>query len=275
MALARDRCICLRKLDYSETSQILLLFAREHGLLRVIAKGAHRRTKAGASKFDGGIDLLDVGDAVFTFDPGKELNLLTEWGLREGHLELRRSLRAMYLAQYAAELIALLFEEHDAHPALFDRLAQSLPELATPRAEETFLAFELDLLREGGYLPGLSSCGECGRPAGEQESFFSPARGGVVCRNCEGAVPDRMSVDARLLRLMQGMLRLPRDGNGSSIPQRLPRLTRHQTDPINRLLADHIEHTLGRRLRLSKYVLSDADNAPVAPARVELRSATS
>src|SRR3712207_7995583 len=53
MPLVRDRCICLRRTEYSETSQILTLFAREHGIVRAIAKGAHRRTKAGASKFDG------------------------------------------------------------------------------------------------------------------------------------------------------------------------------------------------------------------------------
>lgn len=261
MPLARDRCICLRKLDYSETSQILLLFGRDHGLLRIIAKGAHRRTKAGASKFDGGLDLLDIGEAVFIFDAAKELNILTEWGLREGHLELRDSLRAVYLAQYAAELIALLFQEHDAHPALFDRLVETIPELATPRAEEAFLAFELDLLRESGYLPELGHCGECGASAGDgDEAYFSPGRGGIVCRNCEGAVPDRLSLDARLLRLVQGVLRLPRNGNGSSspgMPQRLPRLTRRQTDPINRIFAGHVEHTLGRRLRLSPYVLGD------------------
>src|SRR5215210_4580609 len=108
MALARDRCICLRKLDYSETSQILLLFGREHGMLRLIAKGAHRRTKAGASKFDGGLDLLDVGDAVFVLDPGKDLATLTEWSLREGNLGLRRTLRGTYLAMYAAELVGRL-----------------------------------------------------------------------------------------------------------------------------------------------------------------------
>ena len=258
MALARDRCICLRKLDYSETSQILQLFGREHGLLRVIAKGAHRRTRAGASKFDGGIDLLDVGDAVFTFDPGRDLNTLTEWGLREGHLELRRSLRGMYLAQYASELVGLLFEEHDPNPAVFDRLLALVPELATPRAEETFLTFQLDLLRESGYLPELASCAECGNAAGDYElAYFSPGRGGVVCRNCEGAVTDRLAFDQRLLRLIQGVLRLPRDEGNGVFPERLPRLTRRQTDPINRLISDHVEHTLGRRLRLSKYVLAD------------------
>src|SRR6476660_7647213 len=129
MPLARDRCLCLRKVEYSETSQILVLFAREHGIFRAIAKGAHRRTKAGSSKFDGGVDLLDLGEAVFTHDPARELATLTEWHLADGHLELRRNLRALYLAQYAAELIASLLEEHDPHIALFDRLEQTILDL--------------------------------------------------------------------------------------------------------------------------------------------------
>src|SRR4051794_27312029 len=104
MPLATDRCICLRKFEYSETSQILTLFGREQGIVRVIAKGAHRTTKQGASKFGGGIDLLDIGQAVFTIDPAKELGTLTEWKLQDGHLDLRRSLRGIYLGQYAAEL---------------------------------------------------------------------------------------------------------------------------------------------------------------------------
>src|SRR6476660_5222373 len=118
MPLARDRCLCLRKVEYSETSQILVLFAREHGIFRAIAKGAHRRTKAGASKFDGGVDLLDVGDAVFSHSPERDLCPLTEWHLSEGHLEMRRNLRAVYLGLYAAELVSMLIEEHDAHPEL-------------------------------------------------------------------------------------------------------------------------------------------------------------
>src|SRR5688572_1553558 len=168
MPLVHDRCICLRKVAYSETSQILMLVARQHGLARVIAKGAHRTTKQGASKFGGGIDLLDVAQAVFTHDPAKELGTLTEWTLVEGHLELRKNLRAMYLAQYAGELVTFLIEEHDAHPQLFDRLEQTLGELATARMEEAFLAFEVDLLRETGYLAELSACVSCGSPLGER-----------------------------------------------------------------------------------------------------------
>lgn len=251
MALAHDRCICLRKTEYSETSQILSLFGKAHGIVRVIAKGAHRRTKAGASKFDGGLDLLDVGEAVFTHASEKQLGTLTEWGLREGHLDLRNNLRAMYLALYASELVGAVLEEHDPHPDLFDRLEAVLIELPTPRIEESFLTFQLDLLREAGYLPELSACVECGAPIGDRSSF-SPSRSGIVCRNCESAAPDRISVDSRLVRMVHGILMLPRN-NGS--PRRLPHLTRHQTDPINNLLATHVQQTLSRRLRMTAYVM--------------------
>ncbi|HEY7117483.1 MAG TPA: DNA repair protein RecO [Tepidisphaeraceae bacterium] len=253
MALTRDRCICLRKVEYSETSQIVTLLGREHGLMRLIAKGAHRRTKAGASKFDGGVDLLDLGDGVFSLRLEKDLATLTEWSLRDGHLELRSDLRALYLGQYAAELCSLLIEEHDPHPQLFDRLEQTLGELATARREEVFLAFELDLFREAGYLPNLSGCSNCRAGFSEREMWwFSPFRSGLVCRNCESAAPDRIAVDARLLSIVGHVMKLPRQ-NGAL--QRLPRLTRHQTDPLNRVFAEHMQHTLGRRLHVARYVV--------------------
>src|SRR5437870_1480523 len=148
MALQSDACICLRKVEYSETSQILTLLSRTHGIFRAIAKGAHRKTRAGASRFGGGVDLLDLGQGVFTHDPARELATLTEWQLTEGHLALRGNLRALYLGQYAAELVFSMLEEHDPHPEIFDRLQHALEELATERIEEAFLAFELDLLRE-------------------------------------------------------------------------------------------------------------------------------
>jgi DNA repair protein RecO (recombination protein O) len=256
MPLVRDRCICVGKVEYSETSQILALFGKEHGLLRVIAKGAHRRTKAGASKFDGGADLLDVGEAVFTLDPARDLNTLTEWSLRDGHLELRKTLRGMYLGLYAAELVSALIEEQDPHPELFERFQSTLAELGSARVEEAFLAFELDLLAQSGHLPELAICVECGGQPGDRDSAaFSSSSGGVLCPNCRDAVPDRIQLDARLLRLAQQVLKLPR-ANGS--PQRLPRLSRHQTDPLNRLLAEHIEQTLGKRLRMSRHVIGSA-----------------
>ncbi len=164
MAVVHDRCVCLRKTEFSETSQIVTLFSRTYGILPLIAKGAHRQTKAGASKFSGGIDYLDAGEAGFSHDPARDLPPLTDWHLTEGHQSLRHHLRSIYLGLYSAELVNRLIEEHDPHPELFDRLEATLSDLATPRREEIFLAFELDLLRESGYLPEVFACVNCENP---------------------------------------------------------------------------------------------------------------
>src|SRR5262245_1938671 len=132
MPLVRDRCMCIRPTEYSERSPNVTLDARNHGLVRTIAKGSDRPAKPGASRLAGGLDLLDTGDAVVTHDPGRDLATLTEWGLREGNLGLRSTLRGMYLGLYAAELVGRLIEEHDPHPELFDHLEATLGELATP-----------------------------------------------------------------------------------------------------------------------------------------------
>lgn len=222
--------------------------------MRLIAKGAHRRTKAGSSKFDGGIDLLDRGEAVFSHSTTRDLPPLTEWKLSEGHQPLHRNLRAMYLGMLGAELITSLFEEHDPHVELYDRLKEVLVDLGTAKIEESFLIFFLDLLREAGFPPEVNACTECGQLiASHDRAFFSPSRGGVICRSCEMVIPDRIETDVRLLRLIQSLLKLPRV-NGS--PQRPPRLTRHQTDPLNRLLLEHVETALQKRLRMRRWVVS-------------------
>ncbi|HRK32857.1 MAG TPA: DNA repair protein RecO [Tepidisphaeraceae bacterium] len=254
MPLVADRCICLRKIEFSETSQILTLFARQGGVVRVIAKGAHRTTKVGASKFGGGIDLLDVAEAVFSHAPHRELPPLTEWRLTEGHRELRRNLRAIYLGTYAAELVTTLVHEHDPHVELFDRLEQSLREVATARREQAFLAFTLDLLRETGLMPELNACINCGQPMSRvARAAFAIDRGGVACGDCAPNFSRRVGIDPRLLRVVQTILTLPRLAGQ---PQRLPGLTRNQTDPLNRLLAEHIRFSSARELRLARYILA-------------------
>ena len=63
-----DDGICLRVTDFSETSQIVGLFTRGHGLVPMIAKGSKRQTKK--NTMSGPLDLLTSGEVVFV--PAKE-----------------------------------------------------------------------------------------------------------------------------------------------------------------------------------------------------------
>ena len=102
----------------------------------------------------------------------------------------------------------------------------------------------LDYLESDEYERHFFVCAECA------------ARVRLADRATEVAKNFALIIDAeleRLISLVTMLLRLPRQ-NGAL--QRLPRLTRHQTDPLNRIFAEHMQHTLQRRLRLPKHILA-------------------
>lgn len=250
MALVSDEGICLRLHDFSETSQIVTLFTRRHGLIRTLAKGAKRVTKTGRGKFDGGIDLLDRGDAVFIDKLENELHLLTEWRQAEPHLALRRSARSIRLAMVCGELTSTLYGPHDAHPIVFDRLAATLVDLAGAGREEAALAYAIDAVEEAGLAPVLDRCVACGGRVDEKRpAVFAIELAGVVCATCESRSRQRMRLDPRLLSIATMVGRLPRLGGRVA---RLPRLVSAQTDPLLRLLCAHASYATGREIRSAR-----------------------
>ncbi len=255
VALVTAPAFCLRRLDYSETSQILQLLTESHGLIRVIAKGAHRRTKAGHGKFDGGLDLLDFGTAVF-IENNADLWTLTEWSLKEGHLGLRKTLRQLHLAQGTAEVTTALLHEHDPFPQTFSRFGQALIALAeghTATHEAVALTYVLHLLNEAGYFPELGRCSACQTTVLGAAPAFTAATGGVFCTTCAESVPDRLMIAPALLRLAAQLLSLPES--------RLPRLTIAQTGPLHRLLGQHIQHITGKALMMLPLIAPRAFDA--------------
>ncbi len=203
MALTKDIAIVLRRLDYSETSQVLAMFTRSHGQPRVIAKGIKRGTKNKAAT---GIDLLEMGDLVLSMQPGKEQNLapLTDWAQLDNFHHLRGDLIKHYAAQYAAEVTTQLTESHDPHPALFDGLHQFLLALKTDGPLPSLVKYLLLMLTEIGLRPEFSRCVSCQRDTiNDDIVYFSSREGGVICRDCEPAIVEKTRISPKLARALQ------------------------------------------------------------------------
>jgi DNA repair protein RecO (recombination protein O) len=202
--LVKDTAIVLRRLDYSETSQVLALLTREHGQQRVIAKGIKRSTKTRVAV---GIDLLERGRVVFSRRPGKEdvLATLTEWRQEENYPHLRTDLARCYAAQYAAEVTSQLTEVHDPHPGLFTVLGELLAALRDRPPASALASYLWQLLTEIGLRPELARCMSCGRPVeGDRTVYFSSREGGAICRDCEPAVVEKRRVAPDVLRAVTG-----------------------------------------------------------------------
>jgi len=200
MPAVKDKAIVLRRLDYSETSQVLVFLTRAHGLQRLIAKGIKRGTK---SKFAIGIDLLESGDVVFLRSAQGEgrLGTLTEWRQTQSHMGLRDNLQRWYAGQYAAEITSHMVEEEDAHPELYDALEMLFAVLsAGDDPQLSLVTYQCELLRSVGLWPDLTRCMTCDRPAPEgRAAYFSAQQGGLICRNCQPTTAETRKVAAATL----------------------------------------------------------------------------
>lgn len=242
MAAVKDVAVVLRRLDYSETSQVLAMLTREHGQQRLIAKGIKRSTKTRTAV---GIDLLELGHVIYSRRPGKEdtLGILIEWRQKENFSHLRRNLVRWYAAQYASEVTSHLTEVHDPHPDLFDALEAFFTRSATDDAVVALGEYLWLMLKGIGLQPDLFHCVNCKRRVDrEPELFFSSRLGGAVCRDCESAAVEKRRIDPAIPR---ALAQIGASRNGSSTAAGPPALA------LLQMLDYHLTETAGRRLRLT------------------------
>ena len=201
MPSVTDNAICIRRWDYSETSLTVSMFLRSHGVVRGMAKGA-KRARGG---FEGGIDLLTLGQVAAIIKPARDLATVTQWRVLNTFRALREHLGANRAGLYMADLIHHMLTEHDPHPRLFDALQSALSGLEDlGRIEQTLLRFEWTLLLETGFRPQLDRDVETG---GELSSAtdtlgFSPTAGGVVA---DTGGPDRWRVRRETIDLLRAV----------------------------------------------------------------------
>ena len=124
--LTKDSAICIRAVDYSETSQIVTFFARATGKFTAIAKGSKRPKSA----FDGPIEVFSLGQIVFSDSNREKLATLTEFQQRLSLAGLSKNLFALNCASFAIELLNSLTDDYDPHPQLFDSLLQFLQNIS-------------------------------------------------------------------------------------------------------------------------------------------------
>jgi DNA repair protein RecO (recombination protein O) len=247
----RCRAIVWKRFDFTETSRIVALLTRDHGIVHALAKGAHRVN----SPLRGHIDFLSDLDV--------QLSHVTE-GLRKlarGTLvRERRGLRhpsRFLCASHLVNLCDAAFAPGTPDPELFDLVdgGLALIELCPLRALPTVaLGLELRLLQHLGSLPDLDGCTECG-VAFDGQAFVGDVAGSLACRD-HAAAPRRAIGTAAL-----EFLRTLRDTKGKAWPE----IDAAPTTTAIALLGRFVTSALERhpRLRSAVFARTAADQPNV------------
>ena len=231
--------IVLSTLRYSETSKIVRLATRAHGVQSAIAKGALRPR----SRFGAALQFLSEGQARLLVKEHRELHILASFDLLRLHAGLAADLERYATASALAEVM-LRFAPADPHPESYDLLREALGFLEVAQAHELeALGFRVlwQLVSVLGFAPALESCVRDGTPLPEDGGLaFSTREGGALCPECAAG---------------HGATHLPDDARADLIALLdpgaiLPRLDRRHAESHRRLLARYIRYHLGEGAEL-------------------------
>jgi DNA repair protein RecO (recombination protein O) len=192
MALTRSEGIVLKTYALGDTSRIAVVYTRDLGLVRLVAKGA-RKTP---SRFGFSLEPLSRSRFVFYHKPDRDLQLLSQADTVDAVGSRVADLARLAHASAAVELVDRLVWGEEPHPELYDLLAETLATVASAAAEAlpaVTIAFDLKVASLLGYRPRLDACAGCGGAVSPRR-LFSPVRGGLLCDRCAG-------MDAGTIRL--------------------------------------------------------------------------
>ncbi len=243
--LVKDRAVCLRAVDYSETSQVVTLYAEKSGKLSAIAKGSRRPKSA----FEGPIEIFSFGSIVYQPARISRMGTLTEFQQQPLFRGIRSTLYGLQCGLCAAELVEVLTTDTDPNPSLFEAIVQFLTDLqATAKTDDQLallILFQLRLLQEIGLLPVLHQCANCSHPfrGNWRTTHFVSEANGLICPDCESAYADKLAVSRPAAEALSNLHRL------NDSPSDIRR-------EIEKLLLDHFTRLIHRPLKTASAVLS-------------------
>jgi DNA repair protein RecO (recombination protein O) len=190
--------VVLRHNDWGEADRILVLYTREMGKIRAIAKGVRkiRSRKAGH---------LEPFTRVHLYMArSRDLPIITQAETVEAYQPLREDLLRTGYAAYLIELLDRFTSEEGENRQLYTLLTDSLARLAAdPIPWLVVRYYEIRLLDLLGFRPELFSCLNCGKPIQAEDQFFSYQAGGVLCPSCGSSQLTAQPVSMEALKYLR------------------------------------------------------------------------
>jgi DNA repair protein RecO (recombination protein O) len=198
----RTQAIVLGHIEYGEADRILKLFTFQKGKITAIAKGVRkiRSRKAG--------HLEPFTRVTLFLAKGRNMDIVTQAETVDGYIGLREDLQRVAYASYVVEVLDRFTYEEGQNVAIFRLLANTLSRLETHSQPATVVHYyEVRLLDLVGFRPQLFECVDCGKPIQEEDQYFSPLVGGVVCPKCGRGRTEAWPVQKDVLRYFRHLQR--------------------------------------------------------------------
>lgn len=187
------RGLVLKSYPLGEKDRILVLFTRERGKLRAVAKGARRP----GGRFAALEPLVEIEAALH---PGKNLHTITQAQITDSHRRLRERLDTLAYGLFMAELIDLFTVDLQVAEEDYQLLRSALVHLETGAGDTVLAYFLIHLLRQMGLLPSFNTCCRCQTTEQDMVALNAP-QGGLLCAEC-ARITGGIALDSETVMLL-------------------------------------------------------------------------
>jgi len=238
-----DDAIVLRTYKSGESDRVVVLWTRQFGKIRVLAKGIRTFT----SRLGGTLEALAFVRVHLVRTRG-DFYIARQVQHRERLATLRSNYERINAGYAVVEVVDAIPSEDVADEAIFDLVARVLLTLDDPTINPTLVptSFYFRLLAHDGSTPVVDHCVSCGRD-GPLVAFDAQV-GGTLCAACRSG----HSLSSEGLTLIRRIL-------GGELGNVLREDSTAGSGEVMTIAQESIELHFGRRLKVARSV------APLAP----------
>lgn len=175
--------INLKSYNLSEADKIIVMYSKDKGLIRGVAKGV----KKPKSKLGARMDLLVANTLML--HKGKNLDTICQAEVLNTFHKTRQDIDKIFYSMYVTEVVHNFgLEEDPGSEVIYNLLYKTLNAVSVAENKvEIMLAvikFQLKMMIESGFSIEFETCLRCHHSVGEETMYFVPYLGGIVCKEC-------------------------------------------------------------------------------------------
>lgn len=174
--------INLKSYNLSESDKIILMYSRDKGLIKGVAKGV----KKIKSKLGGRMESFVANKLLL--NKGKNMDTICQAEAINTFANLRNNMDKLIYSSYVAEVVSIFGYENDSNSKeVYDIFYKTLNRIANSQHKIEILLnvirYQLKIMRLFGYELSLLNCVHCGCKV-DEKSLFSTNLGGILCEDC-------------------------------------------------------------------------------------------
>ncbi len=186
--------INLKNYPLNDNDSIVVMFSKEKGLIRAVAKGSKRpKSKLGAR-----IQMF-IANKLMLFE-GKNLDTISEAQSLNTFSKIRSSLDKLTYSMYISEIInnfcSKNYNNDENYEEIYDLLYKTYNLIADSNSKQEIMLYSIKFLIKFlavlGWGLDFKSCSTCQKNLSDDEnksSIFSYELGGFLCDNCASNYP--------------------------------------------------------------------------------------